>query len=72
MRYAQTFYNKQQPILRKYYDAAGKVVIENNMAVGDFYLKYKGIKRHFKNLIDFIIYYLKDYGYQLDHIFTIL
>lgn len=69
LRYAQTFYNKQQPILRKYYDAAGKVVIENNMAVGDFYLKYKGIKRHFKNLIDFIIYYLKDYGYQLDHIF---
>ncbi|MCH4003982.1 MAG: accessory Sec system glycosylation chaperone GtfB [Lactobacillus crispatus] len=69
IRYAQTFYNNQQPVVRKYYDTNGKVVIENNITVGDFYLNYQGIKRHFQNLIDFVIYYLKDYGYQLDHIF---
>lgn len=68
-RFAQTFYDQGQPVLRQFFNQKGQTVLTHNLAVGDYYLHFGGVKRHFKNLIDFVVYYLQKRGYNLDHIF---
>lgn len=68
-KFAQTFYDQGVAVLRKYFNAQGKAVLIHNLTVGDFYLKANDQYRHFQNLVAFVIYYLKQRHYNLDHIF---
>lgn len=68
-KFAQTFYDQGQPVLKKFLNQAGQTVIVHNLTVGDYYLHFRGVHRHFKNLIDFVVYYLEKRDYDLDHIF---
>lgn len=68
-KFATTFYNNSRGIWKKFFNKDGQTVIENNLLVGDFYLNYQGIRKHFSNLTDFMINYMKERGYSFDHIF---
>lgn len=68
-RYAQTYFNKEQTVLKKYFNDQGKNVITVLPASGDIFLNYQGRHKHFEKLNDFLEDYLNERNYQLDHIF---
>lgn len=67
--FAKTFYNQGKAVLRKYFDQSGKEVITHNLQVGDIFLNYCWYHKHFANIADFVVFYLKERKYNLDHIF---
>lgn len=68
-KFAQTLYKDKRATQKKYLNADGKVVMIQNLILGDIFLDFKGEKKHFSTLNDFIINYLHDQGFNLDHIF---
>lgn len=68
-RFAQTIYNNGQAITRKYYNRDNRPVITQNLVVGDLFLDTKLVQRHFKDYIDFVIYFLRERHYKLNKIF---
>lgn len=68
--FARTVLNSDQKILFKYYfDQEGKEKISENFATGHIILNKDGRNVIFKNKTDFVTYYLKDRGFELDRIF---
>lgn len=68
-RFAKTYYQNKQAVLRRYYDRAGRMVIEHNLQSDDVFLNGKGGQRHFAAYPDLVVSYLKDCQYNLDHVF---
>lgn len=68
-RFAKTYYNNGQAVVRKYFTAKGGETISWNLRAGDLLLTTKHEQQHFANIEDFVIFYLKDHHYKLDHIF---
>ena len=67
--FAKTFYNQGKATLRKYFNQSGKEVIVQNLEVGDIFLNYRWYHKHFANIAEFVVFYLKERKYNLDHIF---
>lgn len=67
-RFAQTYYQNEQPVWRKYYDKGGQPFLEMNLGAGDLFLNGNQ-DYHFPSLIDFFKYYLQKRHFKLDHIF---
>lgn len=67
--FAKTFYNQGKATLRKYFNQSGKEVIVQNLEVGDIFLNYRWCHKHFANIAEFVVFYLKERKYNLDHIF---
>ncbi|MBP2058869.1 accessory Sec system glycosyltransferase GtfB [Lactobacillus colini] len=67
-KYAKTIYYNGNPVLKKFFNKAGKVVIIEHLVSGDIDLYENHQQIHFNDIVDFIIYYLKSNNYQLDHI----
>ena len=67
--FAKTFYNQGKATLRKYFNQSGKEVIVQNLEVGDISLNYRWYHKHFANIAEFVVFYLKERKYNLDHIF---
>lgn len=68
--YARTIFNKKaQKVSKSYYDPSGKEVIVENFVTEDIILNIKGQTLIFKNRTDFVVYYLKENGYQNKRIF---
>ncbi|KEK16177.1 accessory Sec system glycosyltransferase GtfB [Limosilactobacillus reuteri] len=68
-RFGKTYYEQEKPVLKKFYNRQGKVVIYWNLQAGDLFLSFDHDQRHFSSLEDFVIYYLELRHYKLDHIF---
>lgn len=68
-RFAKTYFNQDQPVLRKYFTPQGKEVVTWNLPAGDLTLNVGAVTRHFPSIEDFVIFYLRDRHYKLDHIF---
>ncbi|PCH14211.1 accessory Sec system glycosylation chaperone GtfB [Streptococcus parauberis] len=67
--FAQGVYNQQQAeIMRTYYDQAGAEVVVENYVTGDIILNYKQKVYIFKKKLEFVLFYLKEKGYDLDGI----
>lgn len=67
-RFAQTFYDNGQAVLKKYYDAKGQAVIIHHLLSDDVELNFNHEQRHFNSIVDFVIYFLEQRKYNLDHI----
>lgn len=67
--FAKTYFNNDQPVLRKYFNPKGQTVVNWNLPAGDLTLETGMTSRHFPGIEDFVIYYLQDRHYKLDHIF---
>lgn len=68
-RFAKTYCINGQVMTRKFYDGQGHCVITWNLVAGDLFLNTKKLKRHFKNIADFMVFHLRERGYNLDHVF---
>lgn len=69
-RFAQTTYNTQaQAVLTSYFDKDNQEIIVENHGTGDVILNWNGQVHIFKSKTDFVIFYLKTAGYNLDRIF---
>ena len=67
--FARTVLDANEKMLFKtYFDMDGKERIVENFATGHIILKKDGREVFFKNKTEFVIYYLKDKGYELDRI----
>ncbi|MBP3783422.1 MAG: accessory Sec system glycosylation chaperone GtfB [Butyrivibrio sp.] len=67
--FARTVLDSDEKRLFKYYfDRDGKEKISENIVTGHIMLKNNGRDVIFKNRTDFVIYYLKDRGFDLDRI----
>ena len=67
-RFSKVYYDNGQPSVCEYYDLTGRKVIEQNLRSGDIFLNFKGKKRHFNDLPDFVLFFLKEKQYDLNHI----
>ena len=68
--FARTVLDRDQKRLFKFFfDQEGKEKIEENFVTGHIVLKKDGRDVIFKNKTDFVTYYLKDRGFDLDRIF---
>ena len=61
--------NNEKKLFRFFFDQDGKEKITENFVTGHIILKNNGHDEIFKNRTDFVIYYLKDRGFDLDRIF---
>lgn len=68
-KFAQTFFDQDQAVLKKYFAASGKTVIVQYLASGDIFLHWHNRDLHFSSLVDFVLHYLQERKYKLDHIF---
>lgn len=68
-RFAKTYYHGNQPALRRYYNRAGKIVIERNLRTDDVFLNFNGRQHHFGSFIDLIVSYLQERKFNLNHVF---
>ncbi|HEL2383838.1 TPA: accessory Sec system glycosylation chaperone GtfB [Streptococcus suis] len=69
-RFGQTSYDRQgQATQTSYYQADGQEVLIENHGTGDLILNYQGHIYFFKNRNDWMNFYLKTAGFQLDRIF---
>lgn len=68
-KFAQTFYNNGQAVLKKYFNNKGRAIIIQHPASGDIDLNWHGRHQHFASLVDFILHFLQEKDYSLDHIF---
>ncbi len=59
----------EKRLFKFFFDQDGKEKIEENFVTGHIVLKKDGQDVIFKNKTDFVTYYLKDRGYDLDRIF---
>ncbi len=59
----------EKRLFKFYFDQDGKEKIEENFVTGHIVLKKDGQDVIFKNKTDFVTYYLKDRGFDLDRIF---
>lgn len=66
--FAKTFYQNGQALWTNYYNQQGRRVIERNLVAGDIFLDTGKRRRHFRNLAEFTLDYLKFRHYKLDHI----
>lgn len=67
-RFAQTLCQAGNPVLKRFYDRDGQVVITQHLPVGSIFLRYGATERHFPNISSFIVFYLKLRQYKLDHL----
>lgn len=67
--FAKTYYTNGQAMTRKYFDNHGHCVITWNLIAGDIFLNTAKVKRHFKDIADFMAFYLNERKYNLDHVF---
>lgn len=68
-RFAKTYYTNGKAMTRKYFNRQGNTVIIWNLVAGDLFLNSDNLKRHFMNIADFMVFYLKERQYNLDHVF---
>lgn len=69
-RYAQTSYDADgKPRLTSYFNAAGAEYLSEHHETGDLLLDWNGKTRVFHQKTDWIIFYLKTSGFDLDRIF---
>lgn len=67
-KFAKTFYDNGQAVLMKYFNSEGQSIITQHLLSDDIDLNTGKVQKHFNSLVDFVIYYLKERGYDLDHI----
>ncbi|MGT2907249.1 accessory Sec system glycosylation chaperone GtfB [Streptococcus dentiloxodontae] len=69
-RFAQTVYNtKQEAVLTSYFNADNQEILVENHNTGDVTLNWKDKVHIFKGKHDFVVFYLKEAGFNLDRIF---
>lgn len=66
--FSKIYFDNGQPAVCEYYDINGNKVIEQNLRSRDIFLNFKGEKRHFADMPDLVLYYLKLQKYNLNHI----
>ncbi len=66
--FARTTLNNEKMLFKTYFDQDGKEKIVENFATGHIILKKDKNEVFFKNKTDFVVYYLKERGYDLDRI----
>ncbi|MBL3715490.1 accessory Sec system glycosylation chaperone GtfB [Lactococcus garvieae] len=67
--FAKTYFDgNQQVVLKKYFTKQGHEVISHNLVTGDVLLSWQGKDYHFTRLVDFILFYLAEAGYNLSNI----
>lgn len=67
-RFSKVYYDNGQPAVCEYFDIDGQKVIEQNLRSNDIFLNFKGKQRHFADMPDLVLYYLKLKNYDLNHI----
>lgn len=66
--FSKVYFDNGQPAVCQYFDIDGNKVIEQNLRSQDIFLDFKGEKRHFVDMPDLVLYYLKMRNYDLTHI----
>lgn len=68
--YARTIFNaKGQRVNKSYFDAKGAEIIVENFVTKDIILNYKGKVKIFQNKKDFVVFFMKETGYENRRIF---
>lgn len=68
-KFAKTYFSNGKAVLRKYFNTEGKCVLVYHLLTKDIDLMYENEQRHFNGIVNFLVNYLKQSGYNLDHIF---
>ncbi len=68
-RFAKVVYTNGRPAVKRYYNRKGSPVLTQNLGAGDLFLNYRGVQRHFPNLIALTTYYLHLCHYDLERVF---
>lgn len=67
-RFSKLYFDNGKAVVCEYYDIDGNKVIEQNLLSNDIFLNYKGERRHFVDMPDLVLYYLRLKKYNLNHI----
>lgn len=67
-RFAQTFFQDGQSVVKKYYNLQGQLVLTHLLTSDNYFLTIDSQQHHFPNTASLMTYYLRLRHYNLDHL----